>query len=249
MAGKDYDRFEPSTYLQRYSDVYSSRAGHMLRCFYWAFQSVPSDVKVLDYGCGPSLLGIIPASSKSSEIVMSDYSENNIQAIRQWLRKDPAAFDWFPHFNFVVKELEGKGEEEVIKRQDDVRNMIKDVVHCDLTRDPLIETGYDQQYDVVICSLTIGAVAQTREEFTMLLSRMSTLIKSGGSLFLYVAEKTSSYKVGDSEFQYFSTTPDTVRKAMGEAGYGDVQVHDEKYSGPSDSGEIRTFFFVRGIHK
>ena len=77
-------------------------------------------------------------------------------ALHQWLAGDREAFDWSPYFGYVVKELEGNGEEEVAKRQTLVRNLVKAVVKCDLTQDPPIEPGYEQPYDVVMSSFCIG---------------------------------------------------------------------------------------------
>ena len=110
-------------------------------------------MKVLDYGAGPLLIPSIAAASKASEIVLADYAENNCKVLREWLDGDPAAYDWTPHFNYVVRDLEGKGGEEVALRQERVRNIAKAVVHCDLTQDPIIDSDYDGPYDVVISSL------------------------------------------------------------------------------------------------
>ena len=106
-SGVDYqDKFNPSAFTV----VRSVQAGHMLRCFHNAFKTVPKNVKVLDYGCGPSLLPAIAAATKASEIVLAEYSDTNRRAIRQWLNGDTAAS---PHISFVVQELEGNGEEAV----------------------------------------------------------------------------------------------------------------------------------------
>ena len=84
-SGKDYfDKFDPNLYLQRYVSN-DSRAQHQLRCFYDAFRVLPDNLKVLDYGTGPSLLAAMVAAVKSSEIVLSDYSPNNRQFLHKWL--------------------------------------------------------------------------------------------------------------------------------------------------------------------
>ena len=120
-TGKDYlDKFDPSVFLQRYEVIRGARSEHILRCYHDVFRTLPQNVTVLDYGSGPTLLSTISAATKASEIVMSDYSDANLQALRLWLQRDTAAFDWSPHFSFVVKELEGKGEEEVVERQEQV---------------------------------------------------------------------------------------------------------------------------------
>ena len=100
-SGKDYlDKFDPSVYLQRYVSN-DPRAQHQLRCFYDAFRELPDNLKVLDYGSGPSLLAAMIAATKASEIILSDYSPNNRSFLRRWLDSDPRAFDWTPHFELL----------------------------------------------------------------------------------------------------------------------------------------------------
>ena len=148
------DAFIPATFLRSYycNAAYQDRIQHTLRCYHEAFQTLPNGLKVLDYGSGPSILSIISAATKASEIVLSDYTDNNRKFLCQWLDRNSVAFDWSPYFHFVVKELEGKRESEVEERQEQVRKLVKAVVHCDLTQDPPIDRSYDQLYDIVLCT-------------------------------------------------------------------------------------------------
>ena len=188
-SGKDYlDKFDPSRYLEMCA-FSNKRVQHMLRCFHGAFQRLPKDnLKILDFGSGPSLMpAITAATNKASEMILSDYSPTNREILRQWLRDENSSFDWSPHFKFVVQQLEGDMREEAVQeRQKRVREIIKAVVHCDLTQDPLIERGYDQSYDVVVSSLVVDTVPRTYEEYVDLLTRLGRLVKEGGTLFLLI---------------------------------------------------------------
>ena len=130
----------------------------------------------------------IPAASKSSEIVLCEYTERNRNALRQWLSGDSEAFDWSPHFSYVVRDLEGKSEQEVRERQEKVRKLVKAVVHCDITQDPPIDPDYNQCYDVLSLSLVIEGVANNLDEFRSLLGKVCKLIKPGGMMFYYGVE-------------------------------------------------------------
>ena len=61
-------------------------------------------------------------------------------------------FDWSPYFSRVVQGVEGKSEKEAVERQELVRRAVKAVVHCDITQNPPIEKGYDQEYDELTMS-------------------------------------------------------------------------------------------------
>ena len=245
--GKEYlNNFDARIYLKYYyDDVNNGHAGHMLRCFHDAFQTVPDNVKVLDYGAGPSLLPSIAAASKASEIVLAEYAESNRKVLREWLDGDPAAYDWTPHFNFVVGDLEGKGGEEVAVRQEKVRNIAKAVVHCDLTQDPIIDSSYNTPFDVVASSLVVDAIPETYEHYVELMSRLGKLVKPGGSLFLYSVDNAlQQYPVGDHIFKCLQISSDEVRNAMENAGFGDLQISDT--FSPSYEPNYQ-FSFHRGI--
>ena len=49
----------------------------MLRCYHSAFESLPGNITVLDFGSGPSLKATISAATKASEMTLSDYSPTN----------------------------------------------------------------------------------------------------------------------------------------------------------------------------
>ena len=179
----DYQNaFHPSVYLKLYDSDSDAipRVQHALRCYHDVFQSLPCHLKVLCYSCGPVLVDTISAATKASEIVLSDFVDKNCKALHQWLNRDPAAYDWWNYFSFVVQELEGKEEEEVKERQEQVRQLVKAVVHCDITKDPPIQRGFDQLYDVVISSLVMEASAHNHEEYVSNTHRLSKLVKPGG---------------------------------------------------------------------
>ena len=228
LHSTDYhDKFEASGYLKGRFDSPHRDFLPALRCYHDVFQSLPKGLKVLDYGTGPVILTTISATTKASEIILSDYAESSRHALRQWLEKDPDAFDWSPHFRRVVRDLEGKGDEEVEERQRQVRSLVKAVVHCDLTQDPPIERGYDQEYDVVISSLCLEAVAQTYAEYKQGMTKLAELVRPGGVLVIYGAELTSGpsvYLVGNQTFRSFGVATDQAVKAMREAGITDIKV-------------------------
>ena len=247
VSRDDYEEeFKPSVFLNYYKASCSSDISpfvkHRLQCLHESFQTIPNDVKVLDYGAGPIILSAISAATKASEIVLADYTNNNLKYVRQWLNSEPGAFDWSTHFNYIVQELEGEGEREARERQDHVRRLVKAVVHCDITQNPPIERGFDHPYDVVICCLVLEGTARTQEEYFLGMSRLATLIKPGGSLFYYGAEDNKGYyTVGDRNFPTLQVSEELALKAFAAAGFGNVVV-----SHPPQVDATKSFRFIRG---
>ena len=46
---------------------------------------------------GPCIANMIVASPYVSEIVFSDYLQQNLTEVKLWQRKDPTAYDWSPY--------------------------------------------------------------------------------------------------------------------------------------------------------
>ena len=243
FSGQDYqDKFEPLDYLQRYKDVHQFRSSHMLHCYHTAFLAVPKYVSALDYGSGPTILPTISAATKASEIVPSNFLLKNRQALQSWLEsKGPHLFDWDDHFRFVVKELEQKAEEEAIQRQVEVRNIVKAVVHCDLTKDPPIEKEYNKLYDVVTTAFVIEAIANSYEEYKLLLYRLTRFVKPNGSLFLHFVEDSQFYYVDDLKFKDFPLSLEMVTNALEECGIRDLVI--------TKGYNNKTFTFITGTHR
>lgn len=63
------------------------------------------------------------------------------------------------------------------------------MVQCDVTQDPPIENGYDQQYDVVIANLCIAGASQTQADYRRSVAKLGKLVKSGGVVMVYDAER------------------------------------------------------------
>ena len=247
LSKLDYATFDSSVYLHQYygkKSIYTERVKHSLSCYHNAFNGLSSNLKVLDYGCGPVIMNVISAATKASEIILAEYSEQNCKTLQQWINGDPTSFDWSTHFKFVVQELEGKSEEEVRERQDLVRKLVKAVVHCDITQEPPIESGYDDVYDVVVCCLMLEASSRDNEQYAANIARVGKLVKSGGSLLLYGVENTSGfYSVGDYKFSNLHVTAESTMKAVENAGFTVVQV--EKLNPFNE--QHRIYRFIKAI--
>ena len=244
-----YDVFDPHVHLRQYYQNSLSSPGrvqHILRCYHDAFSTFPKrNLRILDYSSGASIVATISAATKASEIVLSEYSSDCRKVLRQWLEGDPTAFDWTPFFRFVVRDLEGKGEEEVQERQQRVRKLVKDVVHCDITKDPPIESEYDELYDVVICCLVLEGVSQSHNAYVANTSRISRLVKPNGLMLLYgIENKLGYYYVGDRKLKNLHVTHEFALSTLRDAGFSDITI--DTYS-PTDDPN-RVYRFIKGSH-
>ena len=252
--GKDYHaRFDALACAKTFfeNNDTKKRAQHSLRCFYGVFHSLPAGISILDYGSGPSILTAISAAAKASEIVMSEYTEENRAFIRQWLDNTTAALDWSVYFRYVVVELEGKTESDIATRKEQVRKVTKAVVPGDIIQDPPIESGYYRQYDVVVANLVLAASSWSQKDYLNNLKKLIKMVKPGGRIMIYEAERSGTergfYIIGGAKFSNVSVTSDFVSEALKSAGFDDIVC--DKCAEPNIKNHdpcILGFFFLCG---
>ena len=227
-----YQSFDSDDYLRTrfYDSNIPDRVLFLLDSFHEAFLHLPSrSLKILDYGVGPVVMNSISAAAHASELVWSDYSEKNLETLRKWLGKDPTAFNWSPFFDNVVKKLEGKSEKEAREREEVVRQVVK-VAHCDINADPPIQKEFVGPYDVVIDSGCLAVACYTKEKFRIGLSKVSGLLKVGGTFMMYEPEfrtmeiEAGEYTVGSEKYPTLCLTGEYLAGVLKEQGFTDVNV-------------------------
>ena len=227
--GKDFEtHFDVQQYLQCYTGF------SPIRCFplremhklCTELKVPPGSLSVLDIATGPTIAYSISIAPYASKIVLAEYATPNRAALTAWLENQKDAYDWKPYFKMVVNEMEGKNEGEVRRRETMVREKVKAVVPCDINKDPPIPQEYMCQYDIVQSFLCLNSACQTKEECLASITRMASLIKTGGKIILYLAEveRESFYMVGSERFFCLPISKDSVVKGIKDAGFFDVKL-------------------------
>ena len=232
--GEDYHtHFDAKNYLKRFADTnvpYKVAPLKPLHDFYQShYGSTLSRLKILDIGCGPVIAYVITAASYASEIVLSEYTASSRREITQWIHKDPSAHDWTPYFKYIVKDIEGKSDEEVALRQEKVRNAIKSVVASDFFKDPMMSPEYMvADYDIVQAMLCLEQSSGSKEDYVSTLKKMQALVKPGGKFLLYSQQKDelpsmATYHVTGTPFYFLRVSKEFVEKSLLSVGYSSVQ--------------------------
>ena len=237
-----YDRLEPQDYLKIYYGDGQTQGFVLkqLHRFYQSYQSSETKLKILDIGSGPVIAQAISAAPYASEIVLSEYAEANREALLQWLKNDPKAFDWTPTIKHIVVDLEGKSEEEVPIRAELLRKVIKAVVPCDVHSDPPISTDYVSQYDIVTEFNCLPAACTTKEEYLAAMFRLCALVKPGGVIMLCEGEGKESptlisHRIGSQNFSDLLFLKEFITMMLKQAGFCNMKVESlEKHNFPTD---------------
>ena len=134
-SGKDYlSKFDPAVFLREFYAGNVNR--HRLRCFHDTFSILPPNLEVLDYGSGPCLVGTISAATKASKSFYQTTLMSAVALFANGLLKILRPSIGSPTFQLCCSGIGRKKGARSVKRQDLVRSLVDNVVHCDITKDP-----------------------------------------------------------------------------------------------------------------
>ena len=210
-----YKHFDTKQYLEFfYGDPRHSNSSilayqHIFRQF------KDKSLKILEFGGGPSLLQMLIAAPKASEIVFTDFVLQNRQEVQQWIQRDPRAFNWRPTIKYVL-EAEGKyGEALITEREECLRAAISNVVHCDICADPPIEKEYEGPYNLVHCAGCLECVCKKVEQLSDFVIKLCKLLTPDGVLVLMVdVGDEPMYTAGPVYNNPVEMTEEVVRNAV-----------------------------------
>ncbi|XP_021562012.1 nicotinamide N-methyltransferase isoform X2 [Carlito syrichta] len=231
--------FNPRDYLEKYYNFGSrcSAENQILRHL------------LIDIGSGPTIYQLLSACESFKEIVATDYTDQNLQELEKWLKKEPEAFDWSPVVTYVC-DLEGnrvKGPE----KEEKLRQAVKQVLKCDVTQSQPLGAISLPPADCLLSTLCLDAACPDLPTYRMALRNLSNLLKPGGFLVVVDALKSNYYMVGEQRFSSLPLGQEAVKAAVKEAGYviEQFEVISQSYSSNMANNEGLFFLVARKLSR
>ena len=192
-SDKKYEKFNAKNYLQiQYPKSLFDNpdpnlaAIHSLQChhqfceqFYKEWDK--STAHLLDLGGGPCIHFLISYVPNLAEIYHSDYVEACRGEVVLWKNNDPAAYDWFLYFKYVVNTLQGQaGKEAVVEHMEMAQSKLKGVFSCDVKSNNLLPDNVEKKFDIILSTWCIENMANFVEEYGNILKRVKLLFNPNG---------------------------------------------------------------------
>ncbi|XP_021350147.1 nicotinamide N-methyltransferase-like isoform X2 [Mizuhopecten yessoensis] len=222
----DLKNFDPEWYMQNV--IASDEAAYNMRFDFDVLHKFFNEYDVcgkrlLDVGTGPTIHTVISASSHVDEIFLSDYTPQNLHYLEKWHKGEisqPANVIEY------VLSLEG-GTRTASEVESEIRKKVQGILPIDVTSaQPLGNFNGDTQFDIIVSSYCIGTAAFTVEEYRKCLENISSLLKKGGYLILFVCLNGDSYQMGDYRYRALSITKEEIQSTLYKAGF-DIKVSFE----------------------
>lgn len=242
-----YDVFNPLDYLQSYYGELKSEAEGLLQFLVDAFATLPQDVSVLEFGAGPTIIGLIPAAHKAKSIHFCDYVESNRNVVNRWLSGDEHDFDWTP---FIMRALQMEGianptPEQIAERSERIRDIVTKVSSCDIYQTPPVDTT--QKFDVIITNYCLDAVTGDKTEWQAHIRNLKTLLKSNGMFVMSSLQEAQYSDFGDTRFPNVYLVEDDIPEALRLAGFSADSIRVVSAPADHDQREYRGVIFASAI--
>ncbi|MEE6467745.1 hypothetical protein FKM82_008045 [Ascaphus truei] len=221
---KDYHDEEYDTnllaehYFSETSVIAEDTQHFIIRMLYKIFSSGEVTGKtLLDITKGPAIHPLLPACESFQEIIVAESNESAKRDLEKWLNKEPDVFDW-SHSSKFLCELEGKSATWQ-EKEDQLRKAITRIIICDFTKENPLHPVILPPVDCLLSCTYLEVVSKDLDAYRNNLKKVSSLIKVGGHLVLFLFISMSYYMVGEHKFYYLSCDEEFVRKALTDTGF------------------------------
>jgi hypothetical protein len=166
----------------------------VLRFLVENFPKVGHVKSILEVGCGPTVHHMIPAVPYTDSIVMSDFLQENLDSVMDWVSEREQAHDWTKLTEFVL-ELEGIAvcRETTVGRENQLRAKIKSVERCNLRSEAPLATK--KLFPVVCCFYTTETVSVDLQQWREVMKHLASLVEPGGMLFMSALKQSTFYSL------------------------------------------------------
>ena len=219
-TGRDYiAAFNPKEYLQECYDGPDHEHIFNIEFLVEALQLLPTNLRVLEVGSGPTLHSVAAIAPHANEIHLADYVPANLDEIFLWLDHRPEAFNWHPFIEVALTKAGLPATPEAVEqRAAEMRDKVTRLLVCDVLQpEPLEEKS--EPYDLVLAPHCTDVAATTLQQWFQVMQNVTTLVKPRGWLFIAVTTGTTHNTVGTRVFNCVDLTDDDIYQGYVQAGY------------------------------
>ncbi len=224
----EFNEFKAVDYLKEYYDEIEEENEFLLRCYHKFYSNLTPKDKLIEIGGGPTIYSLISACTKVKQIIFAEYNRKNREAVADWTKNTPEAYNWDPYFQFVGKleKQQNKNvtnmEIEAIKKR--LRSCITQIVSCNLLAKQPLESYGKESFDVVSSNFCPESITDKKDMFTIAIENVLSLVKAKGYLLLSMLRGAYYYKVGNMHFPAYKIDKIDIKNLLKSYSYSDIEI-------------------------
>jgi len=234
----DWKEWDPRDYNKEYYSEITLDGRYLME---WVVESVRESPPVpvaLEFGCGPTVLHLMPLVPRAGEIHLAEYLPVNRQELQRWVDREPGTHDW-RQFTEAFLRMEGNAEptaDEVQAREDELRRRITKIMPGDASLDDPLGPEKRGFYPLVTSLCCADSATSDKATWRLFMRNISSLVKPGGMWVISACGEHSYYCVGERCFPGANISGRDMLDCLLDLGYRDVDVRLREVPDSSEHG-------------
>lgn len=221
--------FHPSAYLQEYYSYLGAENRELLAFLDQAYGHMFTDrasASMLEFGGGPTIYQLISAARYPVTIDFSEYLEENLIEVQQWLEDRPEQFAWDDFVEYVLR-LEGVPSDgpAIEQRKHQIRSKVRRLLYCDAKCPEPLDYTDAVPYDIVSTNFVLESITMDMHEWYRLIDHIGPLVKPQGYLLMCAIMGATHYRVGELFFPAVPVTLELIEAALRQRNYAIIAVN------------------------
>ncbi|MDZ4720585.1 MAG: guanitoxin biosynthesis pre-guanitoxin forming N-methyltransferase GntF [Roseiflexaceae bacterium] len=221
-----FQPFDPKAYLIEYYSYLGEENRallHFLDAAYARIFTEKQTASVVEFGGGPTIYQLISAARYPVMIDFSDYLDENLGEVQQWLQDLPGQFCWDEFIHHVL-DLEGVSAKPLAfqQRKQHIREKVSQLFHCDAKKANPLESNDRSAYDIVSINFVLESITTEMQEWHALFDHVLPLVETHGYLLMCAILGATYYRVGDRFFPAVPITADILEAKLTQLGFSIV---------------------------
>lgn len=239
---RDMVTFSPKDYLNEYYTTLSSENIYLMNWYsdLYTNMEIPERAKLLEVGGGPTVYQLASATSKIRHITFTDYLEENLNEIREWVNSNSDFWDKFIQYA-IQKETEIVEDKHFKQRKEEIIKALKKIEKLDAS---ILNSEYIENYDIIQSNFCLESSTDDIALYKTMLQNLSRYVKKDGILLMAALEGASVYKVGDKYFPAIYLDEKLATEYLNEAGF-EVESMEKILADDPEYSKYRGFLFIK----
>lgn len=211
-----FNKWIPENYLKDYYSSVEPDEKETIAFLVNTFKKIKNNPILLEFGCGPTLHHIFPATPYVSEIHMADYLSGNLGEIKKWIQHEHGAHNWKKFIDFTLRMETGArpSKYEIEKREKTTKEKIKGLFQVDANKIHPMGKVYDKRYDVVLSCYCADSATNNKYKWERYMRHIASLVAPGGTFITAALRNADYYKVGSRYFPSAHVNEEDLRKVL-----------------------------------
>lgn len=155
--------------------------------------------RALEFGAGPTIIGVLGLTPYVQEIHLADYLEKNLEEIELWLKDDPGAFNWDVVIAYTLT-LEGitPTATNIKKRAVELRERVTKVMKGDASL--MHPISLSLTYPLIISLYCADSATDSKDTWQRYMTNILNLLAPSGTILVAALRNCTFYTVGNHTF-------------------------------------------------